>query len=59
MSKRKAKTVEQVVRETVYGKPAKAKRAKSEADLWFEQMKADFVQNGAEHLASARAKLKG
>jgi hypothetical protein len=32
-------------------------RVKTEADVWFEQMKADFVQNGAEHLASAKAKM--
>lgn len=54
---RKNKTVEQVVRETVFGKPVRAKRVKTEADIWFEQMSADFVKNGAEHLASVRAKM--
>lgn len=33
------------------------KRAKTEADVWFEQMKADYVKHGAEHLASAKAKM--
>lgn len=54
---RKTKTAEQIVRETVHGKPVRAKRAKTEADVWFEQMKADFVRNGAEHLANAKAKM--
>lgn len=35
------------------------KRKKSEADIWFEQMRADFVKHGAEHLASAKAKIAG
>ena len=35
------------------------RRGKSEADIWFEKMKADYIENGAAHLASAKAKLEG
>lgn len=41
------------------GPKPRRRRAKSEADVWFDQMKADFVKNGAAHLASAKAKLDG
>ena len=54
---RKQKTAEQTVRETVFGKPVRAKRAKTEADIWFEKMNADFKLNGVAHLASANAKM--
>lgn len=50
------KIVAQTMRKVLNPRTRKA-RVKSEADIWFEQMKADFVQNGAEHLASAKAKL--
>ena len=51
--------LDKVVAKAMRGKPVRRRRGKSEADLWFEQMKADFVKNGAEHLASAKAKLAG
>jgi hypothetical protein len=54
---RKNKTAEQIVRDIVNPKPARVRKGKSAADVWFEQMKADFVKNGAEHLASAAKKL--
>lgn len=55
---KKTKTAEQIIREAIAGKPARRpRRAKTAADVWFEQMKADFVQHGAEHLKSAREKL--
>lgn len=57
MSKRKAKTVEQVVRDVVHGKPARRVHSKSAADIWYEQMLADHKASGGEHLASAKAKL--
>jgi hypothetical protein len=55
---RKNKTVEQVVRESAFGKPARRARTKSAADVWYEQMLAEHKTNGAEHLASAKAKIK-
>lgn len=46
------------LRQAFQGKPARVpRRAKSDADVWFERMKADFAQNGTEHLASAKAKM--
>jgi hypothetical protein len=54
---RKNKTTEQIVRDIVNPKPARVRKGKTEADVWFEQMKADFVKNGAEHLASAVKKI--
>lgn len=54
---RKTKTVEQVVRETVHGKPARKVRVKSADQVAFEKMMADYKVNGAEHLASARKKM--
>ena len=54
---RKSKSPEQIVREIVHGKPVRAKRTKTVADVEFEKMLADFKVNGAAHLASARAKM--
>lgn len=58
MSKRKAKTVEQVVRDVVRGKPARKVRTKSEADVWYKKMLAEYVADGGKALASAKAKMK-
>lgn len=55
---RKAKTPEQVVRDIIRPKPARKKRGKSEADLWYETMLKEHVASKGEHLKSALAKLK-
>lgn len=55
MAKR-IKTPEQIVREIVHAKP-KAPRRKSAVQAWYEQALAEYKTNGAEHLASALAKM--
>lgn len=57
MSKRKDKTPEQIIREIVHPKPRRV-RVKSAEQLEYERMLADYKLNGAEHLASAKAKMK-
>ncbi len=44
-------------RKVMNPKPARRVRAKSAADLEFEKLLADYVENGAAHLASAKAKM--
>lgn len=44
-------------RKALQPKTVRRVRAKSEADVWYEQMKKDFVANGADHLKAARAKM--
>jgi predicted ATPase len=53
----KAKAVDQVIRDIVKAKPRR-KRTKSEAQAWYERMRADYAEHGAEHLKSAQDKLK-
>jgi hypothetical protein len=50
------KVVAQAMRKVLKTK-VRRQRVKTEADVWFEKMKADFKVNGAEHLASAKAKM--
>jgi len=52
----KPKSPEAIIRAIVHPKPRR-QRVKSEADVWYEQMKADWDQKGTEHLASAQAKI--
>lgn len=55
---RKAKpSLDKIVAKAFREKLPRKRRAKSEADVWFEGMKKDFVAHGAEHLKSARTKL--
>lgn len=50
------KVVAQAMRKVLKPK-VRRQRVKTEADVWFEQMKAEYKVNGAEHLASAKAKM--
>lgn len=58
---RTKKSAEKIFAETfrkaLEPKTVRQVRAKSEADVWFEQMKKDFVANGAEHIKAARTKM--
>lgn len=55
---RKTKTPEQIIREIVNPKPPRRKKAKSEADLWYEKMLKEHVTSKGEHLKTALAKIK-
>lgn len=53
---RKQKTPEQIFRDAAFPKERKPRR-KSAVTSWYEKMLAEHKANGAEHLASARAKM--
>jgi hypothetical protein len=51
------KIVGDAMRKVLQPKAPRKRRAKSEADLWYEEMKSGFVEHGSEDLKSARAKM--
>ena len=51
------KVVSDAMRKVLKPRSPRRKRAKTEADVRFEEMLADYKKNGAAHLASARKKL--
>lgn len=52
------KVVGDAMRKVLKPRAPRKKRAKTEADVWWDKMFADYKKNGAAHLESARAKMK-
>jgi hypothetical protein len=57
MSRKVKPSLDKIVAKAFREKLPRKRRAKSEADLWYEEMKRGFVEHGSEDLKSARAKM--